>query len=1332
MPVSVAFLRNEGLSPGRDRPRILRLGWLVAMVLGGILHGANAEVRYFSPAGLHVPPFTNWTEAATNIQSAIGACAPGDTVVVTNGVFVLSATVRVTNQVTLTSLGGRETALLNGSGLPAGQDAVFLQFGTLDGLTISNAPRHGVKSEYGAVYNCRITHSGQSGIDSYTTPRVVTNSTLVVTNTIVRKSGTNGIYTCAVDTRILGCTITESGGSGVHLRQNDTVAPIQVPRVSNFLIRASTVSSNLNSGIMLVFWSYSAALPTVPVLVDNCLIERNSGVRGGGVCDGTGDSVNHASGVQITGCTIRSNTVTANGGGLYFLPNRSPAISHSLVEGNVAAGDGGGLCMVSGTAHNCLLRGNRAGNIGGGVRLGNLYNCTLVDNEAGGRGGGASEVVAGNCIFYYNRANLNSNVYASSVSYSCSAPLESGAGNTATAPGLAGVRNWRLVSDSPCIDSGSLAVSAGDYDLDGEPRIWGSAVDMGCDEFYPPDLGGPLSVTVTASASRAVAGAEITFTCDIEGAPEAYAWNFSDGFSASNAFAVVHAFTTPGVHTATVTTWNPDVTASNSVTVEIYPGYTNYVSLAGGHAHPFTNWGMAATNIQAAVAANIPGGVVLVADGVYADGGAAVAGGPTNRVALTNALAVRSLNGPAATTITGAGPGGDAAVRCAYLGAGARLSGFTLTGGHTWTTGDTDRAQSGGGAWCETGAIVENCWFHGNAASQWGGGVRGGTVWASILWDNTAVNGGGASGAALQQCILSNNTASGEGGGASGGALENSLVVNNQADYGGGVARAALTNATVANNQAAQSGGGAYRGTALNSILFFNTAGVSWSNYFNTVCQYSCTTPDPQSLGNVTNDPLFADAANGVYRLQGGSPAVDSAQNTGLAEDLLGVPRPLPGTLGGVPAPDMGAYEYTAAHYVAPGGAHVWPFLTWAEAAHDLQSAIDAADPQDVVFTSNGVFNTGGRAYRGALTNRVVVDKAIRLEAVNGHSVTVIEGSGPGGDAAIRGIFLETNALLSGFTVRNGATRMTGDTILEQSGGGIWAEPSARLSNCVVESCTANAFGGGVYGGHLANSFLSANTAAQGGGFARGEIEFCTVAGNTAVDGGGGYEGTGQFSIVYSNLASGSGLNIWGGTWASCCSIPDPGGAGHITNDPAFATPGHYLLDAGSPCIDRLPAGAGLLGRDLDGIPRPLDGDANGTAGYDLGASEHVHATADTDGEGLRDEDEIGVHGTNPLLPDTDGEGQSDRDEVIAGMDPLDPASYFAILSQTLDPVAQVISWPGRSGRLYTVISAPAPAGSWSNRLDCTDRPGADGIMAFTNPLPQGTNLFGVRVRLAP
>jgi hypothetical protein len=61
---------------------------------------------------------------------------------------------------------------------------------------------------------------------------------------------------------------------------------------------------------------------------------------------------------------------------------------------------------------------------------------------------------------------------------------------------------------------------------------------------------------------------------------------------------------------------------------------------------PYTSWATAASNIQEAVdAANALGALVLVGDGTYANGGRAIFGTMTNRLAIDRPLRVQSLNG---------------------------------------------------------------------------------------------------------------------------------------------------------------------------------------------------------------------------------------------------------------------------------------------------------------------------------------------------------------------------------------------------------------------------------------------------------------------------------------------------------------------------------------------------------------------------------------------------------------------------------------------------------------------------------------------------------------
>ncbi len=306
---------------------------------------------------------------------------------------------------------------------------------------------------------------------------------------------------------------------------------------------------------------------------------------------------------------------------------------------------------------------------------------------------------------------------------------------------------------------------------------------------------------------------------------------------------------------------------------------TLYVDLNSTHPQsPYDDWSRAATNIQDAVDAAAVGDEVVVTNGVYATGGRIVYGSMSNRVAVTKAITLRSVNGPGVTSIVGCKTSSALAVRCLYLTNGASVMGFTLTNGAAKATGDYDREQSGGGVWCEldssgcvsncvlggntayrgggsfqaallnctlsnnsarygAGAyvgILSNCMLQANVAGVWGGGARLCTLYNCTLLENSTTEyssgGAGAQGSTLVKCTLSGNTATGlncSGGGASYSTLLNCSLVYNSATAangsGGGAYGGTLTNCILIANQAGQ-GGGAYDATLDNCTLCGNSA----------------------------------------------------------------------------------------------------------------------------------------------------------------------------------------------------------------------------------------------------------------------------------------------------------------------------------------------------------------------------------------------------------------------------------------------------------------------------------------------------------------------------
>jgi hypothetical protein len=301
----------------------------------------------------------------------------------------------------------------------------------------------------------------------------------------------------------------------------------------------------------------------------------------------------------------------------------------------------------------------------------------------------------------------------------------------------------------------------------------------------------------------------------------------------------------------------------------------------------------------------LAGALVLVTNGVYqtSERGASEEQPTPNRLAVTKALTVRSVNGAAVTVIQG-----QNAVRCVYLANGAGLVGFTLTNGV---------AGYGGGAFCESvGAVVSNCVLTGNSASIGGGGAFSGTLNNCTLTGNSATWGAGTLLSTLRNCVLTNNTAGYAGGGAFASVLNNCMLSGNSALHGGGAIGGTLNNCTLTGNSASVEAGGVGSmedpdcpvPSVLNNCIAQDNNAPFAANYSpDTHLSYCCTLPlPPFGAGNFTNAPLLVDGAGGNVRLQSNSPCINAGLNAyaPAGPDLDGNPRIAGGTV------DVGAYEF--------------------------------------------------------------------------------------------------------------------------------------------------------------------------------------------------------------------------------------------------------------------------------------------------------------------------------------------------------------------------------------------------------------------------------------
>jgi hypothetical protein len=201
-------------------------------------------------------------------------------------------------------------------------------------------------------------------------------------------------------------------------------------------------------------------------------------------------------------------------------------------------------------------------------------------------------------------------------------------------------------------------------------------------------------------------------------------------------------------------------------------------------------------------------------------------------------------------------------------------------------------------------------------------------------------------------------------------------------------------------------------------------------------------------------------------------------------------------------------------------------------------------------------------------------------------------------------------------------------------------------------------------------------------------------------------------SILWSNRELGSlrlDTNTWQGSYQEIEFTDIEGGyngigilhEGNLDVEPEFEDYAAHdgRLAAGSPCIDAGDDLSGLLPRDLYGTARPLDGSFGGEALYDMGVHEYMHPLADSDGDGLRDTNEVALT-TNPADADTDGDRMEDGDELLADTQPLNSNSFLGVTEVVFTGALPRITWTTVYGRGYRLQKTTAPTSSpWTNVL---------------------------------
>lgn len=714
-----------------------------------------------------------------------------------------------------------------------------------------------------------------------------------------------------VDSDIISNTITsryyEVRGAGLHLEGGGEVFDCSI---SNNVGISSYYYNSFGGGVHI----------SNDGIVENCDIVNNQAYYGGGAYLYSGGEVtdctinyntagNLGGGAMLyLGGTISESDVVGNGaehgGGLRFTDGGIGR--HLLVENNHAQ-SGGGASVVRATLTDSIIRNNEATTqFGGGLTLsgssagpfallrnclvegnaaledysdgGGIYsssaiieNCTVTANSNVSGGGGIymnGVSTLRNSIVYGNTSLGTPNVEGSgnniTYEHTCTDVLLPGTGNVAADPYFADPEtgNFHLLPGSLCRNVGvNQEWMASADDLDGNARVLGGTVDMGCYEIEFS----ALTCNPVADFTEGAPPLVVNFNAFVAGANTTaltYQWDINDDgtwdYSGAGLDAVSHTYTEVGLYSVTLRVTNgggEEALTTRRDYIRVLP-MTTYVSPSGSHTYPYADWASAATNFSAAIESVLPGGEVLVADGTYP---------LSSEILIDRQVTLRGANGTSSVILDGQ----DQTLLVQLSAEGCVLADMTLRrgdggdGGAVYMTSfgmvtncvfaDNYASYGGAGIYCRSTGKVIGCTFSNNVSDSYGGALYfdgagsvidctiisnycdgdGGAIYfddpgnyvggCSILSNEAYSVGGGIycyyGGTTIENCEISCNTAGEDGGGIysydTGVIIESCVVNSNRAeDYpGGGIylyEESVVRNTEVRGNYSAEYGGGIY------------------------------------------------------------------------------------------------------------------------------------------------------------------------------------------------------------------------------------------------------------------------------------------------------------------------------------------------------------------------------------------------------------------------------------------------------------------------------------------------------------------------------------------